>query len=396
MVGIIRQQHRPIDVYGSELLLLLHLTTPFRDVCCTVYQERVAAKILDTIAKSEGIEGPVNILEDGILSVPPVTPPEDSIDIANFDFNNDKSTVSITVVGACGDLAKKKIFPALFALHYEGCLPETNEPTLNDLKLCENQPSNVHAEAKNVVIPSVSQNVSIGYGYTRNVSSVEPAMDISAAPRDVSQRLPYVVGELHDVLSSCGGQDTQLLPFSAAVTTMRSKYEGPSASRSERFSEIVTTRQTLKAEKTMELEMTTGTYEKLCLELETHAKEIRFELQKKVADLEKLPTDSKKELSSSRTVRYPTATDTSMSILRANRRRRTITSTSRESCSSGHKEGKVEIDRKMEIVASTCHGYAAVAAVAVLLKRLAAVVPAPYSITFCSFRGYFSRTLPVL
>ncbi|GKC05189.1 hypothetical protein Tco_0996799, partial [Tanacetum coccineum] len=40
---------------------------------------------------------------------------------------------------------------------------------------------------------------------------------------------------------------------------------------------------------------------------------------------------------------------------------------------------KVEIDRKMEIVASTCHGYAAVAAVAVLLKRLAAVVPAPYS-----------------
>ncbi|GJU04411.1 glucose-6-phosphate 1-dehydrogenase, chloroplastic-like protein [Tanacetum coccineum] len=69
-------------------------------------------------------EGPDNILEDGILSVPPVTPPEDSIDIANFDFNKDKSTVSITVVGACGDLAKKKIFPALFALHYEGCLPE--------------------------------------------------------------------------------------------------------------------------------------------------------------------------------------------------------------------------------------------------------------------------------
>ncbi|GJN31758.1 hypothetical protein PR202_gb20195 [Eleusine coracana subsp. coracana] len=34
------------------------------------------------------------------------------------------STVSITVVGASGDLAKKKIFPALFALFYEGCLPE--------------------------------------------------------------------------------------------------------------------------------------------------------------------------------------------------------------------------------------------------------------------------------
>ncbi|KAJ1296716.1 hypothetical protein BS78_01G323600 [Paspalum vaginatum] len=34
------------------------------------------------------------------------------------------STVSITVVGASGDLAKKKIFPALFALFYEECLPE--------------------------------------------------------------------------------------------------------------------------------------------------------------------------------------------------------------------------------------------------------------------------------
>eukprot|EP00245_Coleochaete_scutata_P006770 TRINITY_DN21551_c0_g1_i1.p1 TRINITY_DN21551_c0_g1~~TRINITY_DN21551_c0_g1_i1.p1 ORF type:complete len:644 (+),score=133.71 TRINITY_DN21551_c0_g1_i1:101-1933(+) len=34
------------------------------------------------------------------------------------------STVSITVVGASGDLAKKKIFPALFALFYEGHLPE--------------------------------------------------------------------------------------------------------------------------------------------------------------------------------------------------------------------------------------------------------------------------------
>ncbi|XP_074589235.1 glucose-6-phosphate 1-dehydrogenase, chloroplastic-like [Curcuma longa] len=35
-----------------------------------------------------------------------------------------ESTVSITVVGASGDLAKKKIFPALFALFYEDCIPE--------------------------------------------------------------------------------------------------------------------------------------------------------------------------------------------------------------------------------------------------------------------------------
>ena len=31
--------------------------------------------------------------------------------------------LSIVVVGASGDLAKKKIFPALFALYYQGLLP---------------------------------------------------------------------------------------------------------------------------------------------------------------------------------------------------------------------------------------------------------------------------------
>lgn len=35
-----------------------------------------------------------------------------------------ESTVSISVVGASGDLARKKIFPALFALFYEDCLPK--------------------------------------------------------------------------------------------------------------------------------------------------------------------------------------------------------------------------------------------------------------------------------
>uniref|UniRef100_A0A6N2MFB7 Glucose-6-phosphate 1-dehydrogenase n=1 Tax=Salix viminalis TaxID=40686 RepID=A0A6N2MFB7_SALVM len=36
----------------------------------------------------------------------------------------EESTLSITVVGASGDLAKKKIFPALFALFYEDWLPQ--------------------------------------------------------------------------------------------------------------------------------------------------------------------------------------------------------------------------------------------------------------------------------
>ncbi|KAJ0638088.1 Glucose-6-phosphate 1-dehydrogenase [Helianthus annuus] len=62
-------------------------------------------------------DGPATILKDGILSIPSVTLPEETIDKEN-------STVSITVVGASGDLAKKKIFPALFALYYEGCLPK--------------------------------------------------------------------------------------------------------------------------------------------------------------------------------------------------------------------------------------------------------------------------------
>ncbi|KAL4555369.1 hypothetical protein LXL04_037987 [Taraxacum kok-saghyz] len=35
-----------------------------------------------------------------------------------------ESHLTVTVVGASGDLAKKKIFPALFALFYEGCLPQ--------------------------------------------------------------------------------------------------------------------------------------------------------------------------------------------------------------------------------------------------------------------------------
>lgn len=36
------------------------------------------------------------------------------------------SSLSVVVLGASGDLAKKKIFPALFALYYEGLLPEVS------------------------------------------------------------------------------------------------------------------------------------------------------------------------------------------------------------------------------------------------------------------------------
>ncbi|CAK9144344.1 unnamed protein product [Ilex paraguariensis] len=83
-------------------------------------QDGVVGDVATTVTPSEN-ETPFKNLKDGFLSV---TPPEEGIDAAGFNINEGKSTVSITVVGASGDLAKKKIFPALFALYYEGCLPE--------------------------------------------------------------------------------------------------------------------------------------------------------------------------------------------------------------------------------------------------------------------------------
>lgn len=65
-------------------------------------------------------ENPLKKSTNGLL---PVTPPEECKDGGGFDISRGESTVSITVVGASGDLAKKKIFPALFALYYEDCLP---------------------------------------------------------------------------------------------------------------------------------------------------------------------------------------------------------------------------------------------------------------------------------
>ena len=76
-----------------------------------------------------------------------------TVDEATFveKYRCDQRTVSIVVVGASGDLAKKKIFPALFALYYQGMLPEVRSsryriargvtrlaasPELPDLWLC--------------------------------------------------------------------------------------------------------------------------------------------------------------------------------------------------------------------------------------------------------------------
>ncbi|XVF02176.1 hypothetical protein REPUB_Repub04eG0153200 [Reevesia pubescens] len=66
-------------------------------------------------------ETPMVKLKDELLSV---TSSKEWDEKAGFDINENESSVSITVVGASGDLAKKKIFPALFALYYEDCLPK--------------------------------------------------------------------------------------------------------------------------------------------------------------------------------------------------------------------------------------------------------------------------------
>lgn len=67
-----------------------------------------------------------------------------------------ESNLSITVVGASGDLAKKKIFPALFALYYEDCLPEVLIFTF------QTYPLEVD-ETENIILWSASMGVSYGW-----------------------------------------------------------------------------------------------------------------------------------------------------------------------------------------------------------------------------------------
>ncbi|AQK42733.1 Glucose-6-phosphate 1-dehydrogenase 2, chloroplastic [Zea mays] len=82
---------------------------------------------------SQGVKAPMDADVKNAV-IPPTSPKVESgspseITLDEFEdlsalCKNDDSTVSITVVGASGDLAKKKIFPALFALYYEDCLPK--------------------------------------------------------------------------------------------------------------------------------------------------------------------------------------------------------------------------------------------------------------------------------
>ena len=77
------------------------------------------------------VKAPMDAVESAVAPAAPsmVENGSSSITVEEFEdlaslVKDDEASVSITVVGASGDLAKKKIFPALFALYYEGCLPK--------------------------------------------------------------------------------------------------------------------------------------------------------------------------------------------------------------------------------------------------------------------------------
>ncbi|GAB4828565.1 Glucose-6-phosphate 1-dehydrogenase, variant 2 [Ancistrocladus abbreviatus] len=95
-----------------------------------IFSQQIQANPNSNVVRVQDVAIKVNPLEkehhieklkEGLSSA---TCPQESNDGSGFDFVNSESTVSITVVGASGDLAKKKIFPALFALYYEDCLPK--------------------------------------------------------------------------------------------------------------------------------------------------------------------------------------------------------------------------------------------------------------------------------
>ncbi|XP_042981341.1 glucose-6-phosphate 1-dehydrogenase, chloroplastic-like isoform X2 [Carya illinoinensis] len=94
-------------------------------VYCVKSQTSSAGRMQDgamaTTATPIENETPFKRLKDGLLSVPSSIEYNEPVAL---DINEKESAVSITVVGASGDLAKKKIFPALFALYYEDCLPK--------------------------------------------------------------------------------------------------------------------------------------------------------------------------------------------------------------------------------------------------------------------------------
>ena len=68
-------------------------------------------------------ENPLTNVGNGGL---PIISSEGNVELSGANASGEESTVTIIVVGASGDLAKKKIFPSLFALFCEECLPKVS------------------------------------------------------------------------------------------------------------------------------------------------------------------------------------------------------------------------------------------------------------------------------
>ncbi|KAG7593053.1 Glucose-6-phosphate dehydrogenase C-terminal [Arabidopsis thaliana x Arabidopsis arenosa] len=115
-----------INVVDPRRSLSFHYASPqglnLDELCVRSQRKSVQSSVVaqdgSVATKSSPAEEPK---DGGLLTIPSLE--ADKV-VAESDGGEHQSTVSITVVGASGDLAKKKIFPALFALYYEGCLPE--------------------------------------------------------------------------------------------------------------------------------------------------------------------------------------------------------------------------------------------------------------------------------
>ncbi|KAM7269825.1 hypothetical protein ACFE04_025322 [Oxalis oulophora] len=99
------------SVTQHRRLPLLSLKTSLQNVPIMQQGELVTTKVKEVVTET---------LSKNASSLPS----QDTSGAVVFNDDGTDSTVTITVVGASGDLAKKKIFPALFALYYEDCLPK--------------------------------------------------------------------------------------------------------------------------------------------------------------------------------------------------------------------------------------------------------------------------------
>lgn len=122
----------PSSCFKNETTVLFSrfaVTVPRKSTWVTQIHSRIQGRKHFHIKSSNG--HPLNAvsLQDGLDGSPTAKEHDKSQGkekpaIPISEAEKEESTLSITVVGASGDLAKKKIFPALFAIFYEDWLPE--------------------------------------------------------------------------------------------------------------------------------------------------------------------------------------------------------------------------------------------------------------------------------